>query len=121
MIWYFRGNQSALDFISEIPYELRLTSGLCVMELIQGCLGKEEIKTVRKFIKENICAVLYPNQEIIEKAMLLLERYASSDGLRTIDAIIAATALSNESSLATCNFKHFKSIAGLKTIKFRPL
>jgi predicted nucleic acid-binding protein len=64
--------------------------------------------------------VIYPDERISEKATGLLEHYALSDGLRTVDALIAASALSNKAALATANYKHFKSIEGLQMIRFDP-
>jgi len=64
--------------------------------------------------------ILYPDERIAGKAIGLLERYALSHGLRTIDALIAATALSSRASLATANDRHFKNIEGLRLIGFKP-
>lgn len=90
------------------------------MELIQGCAGKNELKTVKDFIRVNFSKVIYPEERVFEKAIGLLEHYALSDGLRTVDAIIAASALSHKAALATANYKHFKNIEGLRVIRFEP-
>jgi predicted nucleic acid-binding protein len=90
------------------------------MELIQGCLNKDELKLVKKFIRDNFSAVIHPDEKTSEKAIALLERHTLSDGLRTVDAIIAASALTNSTALATANFKHFKSISILEIMKFTP-
>jgi predicted nucleic acid-binding protein len=90
------------------------------MELIQGCLNKKELRTVKQFINLNFSLVIYPDEKISEKAILLLERHASSDGLRTVDALIAASVLSGRNTLATANYKHFKNIPSLVVLKFEP-
>jgi len=90
------------------------------MELIQGCLNKEEIKIVKKFIRENFSLIIHPDEKISEKAISLLERYSLSDGLRTIDALVAASALMTGATLATANFKHFRNIPKLHILKFHP-
>lgn len=90
------------------------------MELLQGCQNYEEVKIVRRFIKENFFSVTHPDEKISEKAILLLEKYSLSHGLRTIDALIAATALETNFSLATANFKHYKNIPNLTLIQFKP-
>jgi len=90
------------------------------MELIQGCAEKSELKSVKVFVRLNFLEVIYPNERISEKAIWLLEHYALSDGLRTVDALIAASALSYKAALATANYKHFKSIEGLHLIRFEP-
>lgn len=109
-----------MEFISNIPYGNRLTSSLCVMELIQGCLNKDELRLVKKFIRENFPAVIHPDEKTSQKAIALLERHTLSDGLRTVDAMIAASALINSADLAMANYKHFKSISSLEIIKFTP-
>ena len=120
LIWYFRGDQAARELLSGVPYKDRAISALCIMELIQGCLNKKELKTVKEFINLNFPLVIYPDEKISEKAILLLERHVSSDGLRTVDALIAASVLSGSNSIATANYKHFKSIPSLVVLKFEP-
>jgi len=93
---------------------------LCFMELIQGCADKNELKRVKEFIRLNFSKIIYPDERISEKAIGLLEHYAMSDGLRTVDALVAASALSQKAALATANYKHFKSIEGLHVIRFNP-
>jgi len=95
-----------------------MISALCVMELIQGCADKSELKGVKEFIRLNFPDIIYPDERISEKAIWLLEHYALSDGLRTVDALIAASAVSHKAALATANFKHFKNIEGLHVIRF---
>lgn len=90
------------------------------MELIQGCLNKEELKTVKEFTRLNISTVVYPDEKIFGKAILLLEKHATVDGLRTIDALIAASALSSGAALATANYKHFKNIPSIEILRFEP-
>ena len=90
------------------------------MELVQGCRAKQELKAIKDFIKSNIFAVLHPDGKVSERALLLLERHAFSDGLRAIDALIAAIALTNGIPLATANHKHFNKIQNLSVIKFAP-
>jgi predicted nucleic acid-binding protein len=43
----------------------------------------------------------------------LLKRYAKSDGLRTFDALIAATAIEEGLTLLSKNRKHFQMIGEL--------
>jgi predicted nucleic acid-binding protein len=90
------------------------------MELIQGCVDKNELKSVKEFVQLNFSKIIYPDEKISEKAIGLLERYALSDGLRTVDALIAATAASHRATLATANYRHFKSIEGLHLLRFKP-
>ncbi len=89
------------------------------MELIQGCLNKKELKAVKEFMKENFSVLIHPDEKISEKAMALLEKHSLPDGLRTVDALIAASALLRGASLATSNDKHFRNISNLNILNFR--
>lgn len=89
-----------------------------MMEIIQGCLNKEEIKIVKKLFKENF-SIIHPDEQTSEKALLLLERYSLSNGLGTVDALIASSALLSGASLATANYKHFKNISKLNILNFK--
>jgi len=51
--------------------------------------------------------------QITGLAYELLKRYAKSDGLRTFDALIAATAIEAGLTLVSKNRKHFQMINGL--------
>jgi len=44
----------------------------------------------------------------------LLKRYAKSDGLRTFDSLIAATAMERDFELVSGSRKHFAMIDGLR-------
>jgi predicted nucleic acid-binding protein len=51
--------------------------------------------------------------QITSLAYELLKRYAKSDGLRTFDALIAATAIEETFTLVSKNRKHFQMISEL--------
>jgi predicted nucleic acid-binding protein len=120
LIWYFRGNQKARELISGVPYKDRQVSSLCMMELVQGCRDRQELRSLKEFISGNIADVIHPDERISDKAIALLEGHASSDGLRTVDALVAATALQVDATLVTANYKHFRKITGLEIRKFVP-
>lgn len=120
LIWYFRGNQKAREFISGVPFRDRHISSLCIMELVQGCRDRQELRAVKEFIRDNIAGVIHPNERISEKAITLLEGHALADGLRTVDSLVASTAVQEDDTLVSANYKHFKKIAGLDVSKFEP-
>jgi len=120
LVWYFRGNDRAAALLSQTPFNERSASALCLMELIQGCRDKKELTIVRTFFRENISGMVHPDDKISEKAIDLLGHHALSNGLRTVDALIAASALINDAPLVTANWKHFKGITGLTVERFRP-
>lgn len=120
LIWYFRGNRKAMELISGVPFRQRRVSSLCIMELVQGCRDRQELRAVKEFIRDNIASVIHPDERISEKAIALLEGHASADGLRTVDALVASTALREDDILVSANYKHFKKITGLEVNRFEP-
>lgn len=120
LIWYFRGLEAAAAVIAETPYEQRFVSSVCIMELIQGCRNKKEVKQVMAFLKATFFHIVHCDKTISESAIGFLRAYALSHGLRTIDAIIAATAVTSEAALATGNYRHFEMIDNVRLVKFDP-
>lgn len=120
LIWYFRGNQKAMKLLSGVPYRERRISALTMMELVQGCRNRQEARDLRSLVRENISGIDHPGERISETAITLLEAHAQAHGLRTIDALIAATALHEGETLVTANYKHFKHIDRLTVRKFAP-
>ena len=60
LIWYFRGNQKAKEFISGVPYADRQVSSFCIMELAQDCRDRQEVRTVKEFIAIILPALSMP-------------------------------------------------------------
>lgn len=120
LIWYLRGYQKARRFIEDVAHERRALSSLTFMELLQGCRNQQEGRQLKAFISENISLVIHPDEIISRRAIALLEQHAFSHGPRVVDAIIAASALETASSLATANVKHYRVVAPLNLIQFKP-
>ena len=120
LVWYLRGLERARRFIEDVAHERRALSSLTLMELLQGCRNQEEAREVKAFISENISLVVHPDEIISRRAIALLEHHAFSHGLRVVDAIVAASALETASSLATANVKHYRVIAPLNLMQFKP-
>ena len=120
LVWYLRGLEKARRFIEDLAHERRALSSLTFMELLQGCRNHQEGRQVKAFISENISLVVHPDEILSRRAIALLEHHAFSHRLRVVDAIIAASALETASSLATANVKHYRVIAPLNLIQFKP-
>ena len=58
--------------------------------------------------------MIHIDAAIGQLAYELLKRYAKSDGLRTFDSLIAATAIEQDCALVSRNRKHFAMIEGLR-------
>lgn len=119
LIWYFKGSAKAAEFVNRVAYPQRAISALVLMELVQGCRSRAELQAVKLFVNENIHEVLHPSEEISILAQSLLEQHAHSDGLRVVDALIAATAIKNGTCLATANVRHYRAVSALRLIPFR--
>lgn len=116
IIWVMKGNAKAAKVIDGSLE--RYISILTRMELLQGAIHKTHLSQVELFITEYNFVVLPLTDDIGHRALIYIEEYALSHGLRANDAIIAATAVENNLPLCSSNTKHYKSI---KDLKFYPL
>ncbi len=115
LCWFERGNKKAAQVLDETAE--RNISVLTRMEFLQGAKNKNHLSYMESFIAEYGFIVLPLTDNIGHRALIYVEEYALSHGLRANDAIIAATAVENNLSLCSSNIKHFKPI---KDLKFRP-
>jgi predicted nucleic acid-binding protein len=118
LIFVQRGNLRASLLIDKT--EDREISVQTLLELLQGARNKEEQRIIRQFITNFRFHILPLTENIGHRATVYIEEYALSGGLRAADAIIAATATENSTSLISANFKHFKNIKNLDLRIFRP-
>ena len=115
IIWLMKGNIPAAKIIEASVQ--RYMSILTRMELLQGAIHKIHLLQVESFISNYEFVILPLTNNIGHRALIYLEEYALSHGLRANDAIIAATAVENNLPLCSSNVKHYKSI---KDLKFHP-
>ena len=118
LIWVQRGNEKAATLIDKSAE--RYVSVYCYMELLQAAANKKQHIVIRDFLKSYGFQVLPVSENIGYRALVYIEEYSLSTGLRAGDAIVAATAVENNMSLATGNDKHFKAIKDLTLRIFRP-
>ncbi len=110
MIDVSRKNAAAADFVDSLD-DITI-SIITAHELIVGARNQRDADGIDSLIKT------YPvhgdlGVRITGLAYDLLKRYAKSDGLRTFDALIAATAIEAGLTLVSKNRKHFQMISGL--------
>lgn len=118
LIWIQRGNEKAANLVEN--ENSRYISIQTYMELFQCARSKKEHQIVRKFLQEMDFIVLPLTENIGHRAAVYIEEYTLSSGLRSGDAIIAATSMENNLLLATGNVKHFKDIKDLQIKTFKP-
>lgn len=108
---HLRGNNEATQFLEE---KRPTISTVTIAELIQGTKNKKELKIVlglvKNFSEETI------NLKVAKKALELLTDFSTSNGLKFMDALIAATAIFNHLILVTNNIKHFRFIPELEVL-----
>lgn len=117
LIWYMRGNPKAKKAIDELgQFSI---SAINYMELVQGLRNSEELRVLHDFIKKRRISLIHTNEEISRRAVLLMEQFSLSNGLRMADALVAATAVSEGLILFTANIRHY-SFLNIEMKRFRP-
>ena len=117
-IWVQRGNGKAAHVI-ESEAE-RWLSVQTYMELLQCAENRQQHEKTKSFLKDFGFGTLPLSENIGHRAAVYIEEYGLSHGLRTGDAIVAATAAEHGLTLCTGNAKHFSPIKDLKTSIFKP-
>ena len=117
-IWAQRGNEKAAKLM-EISDERHL-SIQSFMELLQCAKNKKQHKHIKDFLTAFDFLVLPLTENIGHRASIYIEEYTLASGLRSGDAIIAATAVENNLPLVSSNVKHFKMIKELELKSFKP-
>jgi predicted nucleic acid-binding protein len=118
LIWTSRGNLKAARAIDATAN--RALSIVSFMELLQGARSKQEARQVKQSLRQLQFRILNLSEAIGATAAALIEQHALAHGIQMADALIAATAIETDQPLCTANGKHFRPIAGLSRIIFRP-
>lgn len=117
-IWVQRGNEKAARLMDRTPE--RYLSIQSYMELLQGAKNKSHHKYIKDFITSFGFVVLPLTENIGHRALIYIEEYSLSSGMRSGDALIAATAIENNLPLSSSNTKHYKVIKDLQLKVFKP-
>ncbi len=117
-IWAQKGNEKAAKLMENT--EERCLSIQTYMELLQSANNKTQHKYVKDFLTSFGFNVLPLTENIGHRASIYIEEYTLASGVRSGDAIIAATAVENNMTLSSSNIKHFKIIKELKLKAFKP-
>jgi predicted nucleic acid-binding protein len=117
-IWIQRGNQEAARLIDRSNE--RYLSVYSYMELLQTAKDRNQQGYVHDFVSSFGFVVLPLTENVGHRALIYIEAYSLSHGLRAGDAVIAATASENNMTLVSSNAKHLKPIKELKLKVFKP-
>ncbi len=118
IIWYMRGNSKAQDYLNAHP-RFRI-SVITYMELVQGMRNKQELRALRRALRNWKAEIIYVNEEISSKAMFYVEQHYLSHSVQLADALIGATAVTYGRSLLTGNDKHYRIIKEIDVVEFSP-
>ncbi len=108
-----RGGITAAEYIdSERAAAVSLfISVISAMELIAGCRNKGEVMKIKALVAE--FSLLHLSPLISARAYELMLLFNKSHGLAIPDALIAATAVTNNLELISDNVRHFSMIPDL--------
>ena len=108
MIDLSRENSEAANYFDALSDPA--ISIITAQELIVGARDKRDLNAIDSLV--STYRVIHIDAAIGQRE--LLKRYAKSDGLRTFDSLIAATAIEQNCILVSRNRKHFAMIEGLR-------
>ena len=117
-IWAQRGNVKAARVLDRESF--RALSVQTYLELLQDARNRAEQQVAKAFLADLRFSILPLTEAIGHRAMVYIEEYGLTNGLRAGDALIAATATENNLTLLSGNAKHFKPIRGLRLQVFTP-
>ena len=108
------GNGQAAEFWSTLPIEPRLATAT-YLALLSQAQSEDELKRVQKFVQP--FAVLSLGPMASSRAVELISAHGLRDGLKPLDALIAATALAHEIPLVARNPAPFRNVMGLQVLR----
>src|SRR3990172_12880768 len=111
LIEFYKGNSDIVNELHNIGLSNLTISVITVGELFYGALDKRELGKIQKNL--SLLNQIPLNSDISARFLDLLENYALNHKLSVPDALIAATALSQNLPLYTLNLKDFQYIPDL--------
>ncbi len=118
LVWVLRGNTHAARAVDDVAD--RAVSAVTYMELLQGARDKRDLRAIKRFLSDLGFRMLPLSENIGHRASVYVEEYGLSAGLCPADALIAATAVEADEPLLSANRKHYKPIAELQLVVFKP-
>ena len=115
LIDFYKGNSNIINELQKAVLDNLAVSVITAGELYFGARDKQELMKMRKHLSLMKQISLDTNSS--NQFLALLEEFALSHRLSVPDALIAATALSQNLPLYTLDVKDFRFIPGLELYK----
>jgi predicted nucleic acid-binding protein len=111
LIYYFQGRKSTVDFVKEHKFDLFFIPSIVITEFLSyPLISKETEKLFLELVKSII--IINLDLEIAQHAGYLRRKYK----IKTVDAVIASSAILTNTTLLTYNIEDFKKIKEVKII-----
>ncbi|MBO0932198.1 type II toxin-antitoxin system VapC family toxin [Fibrella aquatilis] len=108
---YLNNDEATINAFDSIGRENIAIPSIAVMELYRGMLNKQELVRMKRYVL--FYETVHVNQAASAQAIFLLEQFRLSHNLQIPDALIGATAITNNLPLFTYNVKDFSFMPGL--------
>jgi predicted nucleic acid-binding protein len=118
LIWVLRGNKKAAACVDES--EDRAIAVITLMELLQGARDGREIRLIKEFLRDFGFRTVPLTENIGHRAVVYMEQLSLKSGLRMADALIAATSVETDLPLFSGDSRHYRAVAGLELVAFKP-
>jgi predicted nucleic acid-binding protein len=111
LVDFFRGHSKAVAFVNAHATRIILSS-IVVAELYAGVKGDSEKAALESFV--SLFRVVPVTAEVAKAGGLYKRDYGKSHGVGLADAILVATAQSEDAELKTLNTRHYPMMKDLK-------
>jgi predicted nucleic acid-binding protein len=80
------------------------------MELYNGCANRAQVRSVNNLLQR--FHIVWPTSEHCDQLLAEYPTLWLARGMQELDALVAASALSQNNTLYTFNTKHFRAVPG---------
>jgi predicted nucleic acid-binding protein len=108
LIDVLRGYAPSVEWLATLT-ETPAVVSVCVMELVQGCRGKADLRAVEQLVAP--LEVWYPTDREMQVALAACTARFLKTRLSVIDAIVGAVAQERATPLCTFNTRHYKEFS----------
>ena len=115
IIDFLRKYPPAIEWLASLGDEELALPGYVVMELVQGCTNKDDLRKLETFIED--VEVIWPSPETCDDALAIFTQFKLSHHLGVLDALIGQTAVAIDLPIHTFNRKHYAAIPDLVTVQ----